>query len=56
MIFYKWNDVYNYKDKMFILVDDKFEFTDNCLRSFSGFDIYNKCDYVDNSQDRKSVV
>ena len=31
MIFHKWENVFNYKGEMFILVDDKIEFTEKYL-------------------------
>lgn len=48
MIFYKWDDVYNYKDKMFILVDNDFKFSDKYIQPYSEFDINKPCDYIDN--------
>jgi hypothetical protein len=41
--------VFNYKGEMFILVDDKLEFTDKYLRPFSEFDITKEYDYADNN-------
>ena len=49
MIFHKWENVFNYKGEMFILVDDKIEFTEKYLRPFSEFDITKEYDYADNT-------
>lgn len=46
MIFHKWDTVYNYKGKMFIIVDDNFIADNIRIIDFSSFNLYYKCDFV----------
>ena len=53
MIFKKWDNVYNHKDKMFILVDNnyKVDSTNNSIKDFSSFNLSYKYDLINSNND-----